>query len=165
MIRKDVKLGFAIGGVLLAVLVVYVLVGTGGDERAQNNGAPIVTEDTSQSAASHTAAPPNSNSPNTHDVPQPVTGATGATGAVADASHGSGSGTIPPATDTAPPVRTEVAAAQEHGDPNHDLWGKVLNEGHLLMSETPTPVGGMSARPIMLLNGGRTGLLGMRRWC
>jgi nucleoid-associated protein YgaU len=145
MIRKDVKLGFAIGGVLLAVLVVYVLVGTGGEERGQNNGAGIVTEDTSQSSVgSHTAGPPNNAPTNSHDVHPP----TNATGAAADASRGGAA--VPPATDTSLPPATPTpkpeVAAQEQRDPNRDLWGKALNEGQLLMSETPTPVGGISAR-------------------
>src|SRR5262245_52071721 len=44
MIRKDVKLGFAIGGVLLAVLVVYMLVGTGG-KPTNGQGANLITEE------------------------------------------------------------------------------------------------------------------------
>ena len=64
MMRKDVKLGFAIGGVLLAVLVVYVLVGTG-NKGPENGGAGIVTEDTSTAAAAD--ASKNSNK---HDTPK-----------------------------------------------------------------------------------------------
>src|SRR4051812_3639878 len=41
--RKDVKLGFAIGGVLLAVLIVYVLVISGGDNKP--NDVSLVTSD------------------------------------------------------------------------------------------------------------------------
>src|SRR5207248_615955 len=50
MMRKDVKLGFAIGGVLLAVLVVYALVGMG-NNGAEHGGAGIVTEDASGAAS------------------------------------------------------------------------------------------------------------------
>jgi nucleoid-associated protein YgaU len=46
--RKDVKLGFAIGGVLLAVVVVYVLVVSGGDKKADQ--VSLITGDQNQTS-------------------------------------------------------------------------------------------------------------------
>ena len=52
--RKDVKLGFAIGGVLLAVVIVYVLVVSGGDNKTTQ--VALTTQDTS--SAGDKSAPP-----------------------------------------------------------------------------------------------------------
>src|SRR3954451_16569112 len=58
MMRKDVKLGFAIGGVLLAVVVVYILVGTGNSERKRlaENGPGVVTEEVANGGATNGGA-------------------------------------------------------------------------------------------------------------
>src|SRR5688572_24311992 len=71
--RKDVKLGFAIGGVLLAVLIVYVLVVPGGGDKrlsqatggaAQTNGGGVTLEPVAPNNAPGNTAP-NRNAPTT----------------------------------------------------------------------------------------------------
>ena len=65
--RKDVKLGFAIGGVLLAVLIVYVLVVPGGgDQRvAQATGGGAGQAGNGNVSLEPVAPPTNSNAPTT----------------------------------------------------------------------------------------------------
>jgi LysM repeat protein len=53
--RKDVKLGFAIGGVLLAVVIVYVLVVSGGDNKTTQ--VALTTQD--NTGAANQSAPPS----------------------------------------------------------------------------------------------------------
>lgn len=161
MMRKDVKLGFAIGGVLLAVVVVYVLVGTGGGEERQrpNSDATIVTEDTSTqrpSVASGSGNSPSQAAPSVTPVNQNNT-------ASREPSHAGGSTELGSATGTPGSERTQAAggartadlttpdtaapaqSVAQNGSANSDAWNKALHEG-LLMSATPTPPGGVSAR-------------------
>src|SRR5438045_9367846 len=91
MVRKDVKLGLAIGGVLLAVVVVYALVGTG-SKTNENPGAGIVTEDTAGPGGTASTSPkPNevakpadpAPSPSIADAPKPTHDATSGGSSVA----------------------------------------------------------------------------------
>lgn len=137
MMRKDVKLGFAIGGVLLAVLVVYMLVGTGNGDHSTggSGGAGIVTEDTAGKAAPGKIAdagtpkpPPDSSTPNNTN---------GIAGNIGGRDPSAPSMTGP----TTAPAGRVAANETKPGDPNHDLWNSALNEGQLLISKTPDAPG------------------------
>jgi nucleoid-associated protein YgaU len=136
MLRKDVKLGFAIGGIMLAVVIVYVLVVPSGDKK----GVSVVTDDSvSKSDTTPLPVPPD----------QTVDGKT-ADPETADKSN------APPAnpTDAAPSPATmpSVAPGTSAGDsstagtPTPSTsggadWNKLLSEGSsspTMMSETPT---------------------------
>ncbi|CAN5515530.1 hypothetical protein BH09PLA1_BH09PLA1_32360 [soil metagenome] len=128
MMRKDVKLGFAIGGVLLAVLVVYVLVGTGNGDQ-NRGGATIVTED----PASAKIAPDKTASANPPKLPD--TSALNNTAGIVGSSTAQDSSRAPL---NAP--ANAVATNDQVSKPNesdHDLWNSALNEGQLLISKTP----------------------------
>src|SRR5689334_1009108 len=62
MMRKDVKIGFAIGGVLVAVLVVYVLAVSGGKKDAGvqlvDAPTPVPVGTTATAGSEHPAAQP-----------------------------------------------------------------------------------------------------------
>ena len=130
MMRKDVKLGFAIGGVLLAVLVVYVLVGTGTSSNDPNhqNGAGIVTEDTSAKTVRKVA---DLNSPKIGEVSNPSTIGNTSGNLTAGDSPSSSTPTIHgPAT--APSNSVAGANPNDPGKPrdaNNDLWGSARMKG------------------------------------
>ena len=155
--RKDVKLGFAIGGVLLAVLIVYVLVVPGGGDKrltsATGGDASSQTAGGAGSGVSLEPVPP---------VPPPVTPSTTTestnTGAVAQAPQ-----SPPPAPPTTfnPPPSAPSARAAGGTDPfeqpkdeavasanskSRDVdWSKLLNDSQVLMVPEPTPAGGRAA--------------------
>jgi nucleoid-associated protein YgaU len=136
MMRKDVKAGLAIGGVLLAVVVVYVLVGTG--NHTEPNGAGIVTEDTSGVSSAGNTSKPN-DSIKSDPVP-PVADSSKPTHDVAPPTIKSD----PPAPTTGPSVTSKgatdaIASAAVAHDANSDLWDKTLTTGQLMLSQTPTP--------------------------
>jgi hypothetical protein len=144
MMRKDVKLGFAIGGVLLAVLVVYVLVGTGGSRSGQ--GAELVTEDGAKPTASDSSLALRS-----QDNKKPD----GLSNSPADLTASSSSSADRPKT-----AESGIAAINPSGTPrdgapgsnarptgansDEDIWGKALSTGQLLMTQTPTATDGAS---------------------
>ena len=132
MMRKDVKLGFAIGGVLLAVLVVYVLVGTGNGDH-NNGGAGLVTEDTAAKTAPDKVADASTSKPPIDSTSHNSTGSI--------ASNVAGRDSIIGGPTTAPSTGGLASndANAKPGDPNHDLWNSALNEGQLLISKTPDP--------------------------
>jgi len=152
MMRKDVKLGLAIGGVLLAVVVVYALVGTG-SKTSETGGAGIVTEDTSGAGTNSTAsAPPRTNELTKAPDPAPAPSTADASKPTHEPTPG-GSSTIaaekPQPPTTAPSMAgsgaTDAIASAATGnkpghDANADLWDKTLNTGELMMSQTPAPV-------------------------
>lgn len=153
MMRKDVKLGFAIGGVLLAVVVVYALVGTGNKD-ASNGGAGIVTEEPS---AKNPADGATADAKNPASKPESAkTEPTTSPSSLADANRPAPpTESQPPATAPANGTNSAAGAATDsiaslalHNpadaahDPNSDLWDKALNTGELMLSQTPTPASG-----------------------
>jgi len=116
--RKEVKLGFAIGGVLLAVLFIYVLV--------ISSGPPVKNRDVSLAK------------PEVSSVPPPANQA---------ADNSKSAEPAPQTTDPFKPQSTAapVTAAPTAGTPD-DRWSKALHTGKLdagevplLMTQTPVP--------------------------
>jgi nucleoid-associated protein YgaU len=131
--RNDVKLGFAIGGVLLAVLIVYVLVVPGGSngtksakvDSKKTDHSKVTLEPLAPPAATQASAPPSA--PAGVFTPPAALGATSQPTEVA-----SNDGE----TDAAAKVVDPPAPSKAK-----DLdWSKLLNSP-TLMSETPTPAG------------------------
>jgi nucleoid-associated protein YgaU len=124
MLRKDVKLGFAIGGIMLAVVVVYVLVVPSGEKK--NVG--VVTDD-SQSAKTDATPPPD------------TIGSGAKPGEPLEADKTNAPPADPTKVDAGQPPATEpsaVSAGTTSGGPD---WNKLLSEGSsspTMMSETPT---------------------------
>jgi nucleoid-associated protein YgaU len=122
--RKDVKLGFAIGGVLLAVLIVYVLVVPGGGDKRLSSATGDAQQTQSGGGAGVSLEPV---------TPQPATrpsgGGSGATVSVPPAA--------PPAKFTPPaggtdPFEQPEAVASKNGKGDLD-WSKLLNDSQVLM--------------------------------
>ena len=113
--RKDVKLGFAIGGVLLAVVVVYVLVISGGDNKS--NPVTLNTGDGQTAPA---------DKPAEDKTPAPV--ATSTEQATDPFKSSAPAPAVAPATDNDKPKAD-------------DKWSAALNSGKLpvMMTETPAP--------------------------
>jgi nucleoid-associated protein YgaU len=125
MLRKDVKLGFAIGGIMLAVVIVYVLVVPSGDRKTVS----VVTDD-SQSPTKTDISPlpapsePKSSEPETADK----SNAPPADPSKADVAQ---------APTTAPSAAPSGNTAASGGSD----WNKLLAEGSsspTMMSETPS---------------------------
>lgn len=126
--RKDVKLGFAIGAVLLVVLIVYVLAVSGdsgnktvaqGDEAAdvQDGGVSLEPVDGGD-APVPPPAPAAEFSPPAEDGRDPFA--------------------------PAPSPSSNTAANDDgsaEGAPSKDDWNKILNEQLVLMTETPQRTG------------------------
>ncbi|HMB96620.1 MAG TPA: LysM peptidoglycan-binding domain-containing protein, partial [Tepidisphaeraceae bacterium] len=112
--RKDVKLGLAIGGVLLAVVVVYVLVVSGGDK--QPNPVVLTTPD-QPSGGDKTTEDKTAPSANSDQSGDPFKSA--------------------PAVAAAP---TTAPTASDQPKPD-DKWSAALNTGKLpmMLTETPAP--------------------------
>jgi nucleoid-associated protein YgaU len=127
--RKDVKLGFAIGGVLLAVLIVYVLVVPGGGDKR-------LTSTSGGDANSQTAHNGGGNGGVSLEpvTPQPATKPSGTAGggAVATGTPPAAPPTnfTPPAGGTDPFEQPEAAASNKSKEVD---WSKLLND-----SQTPT---------------------------
>jgi nucleoid-associated protein YgaU len=109
--RKDVKLGFAIGGVLLAVVIVYVLVVSGGDNKSTQ--VALTTQDTSTS----TSAGDKSTAPTADQTSDPFK-----------------------STPTVAAPTTAPSSESDKPKPD-DKWSAALNTGKLpvMMTETPSP--------------------------
>jgi nucleoid-associated protein YgaU len=128
MLRKDVKLGFAIGGIMLAVVVVYVLVVPSGDKKTVG----LVTDDTPSGKTDATPTP-DGLAPDGKAAEPLIADKTNAPPAdptKADAS--STPATMPSAASNA------GTTATPSGGPD---WNKLLAEGSsspTMMSETPT---------------------------
>lgn len=132
--RKDVKLGFAIGGVLLAVVVVYVLVvPNNGEKRGANlaGGDTASNVTTSDATASNGAADASAGSP---------TESAASDTAVADNTTEQPAGAH---TDAQPNVAAAVDSNASSGETRADAssanrqgldWDKLLNEGAELPS-------------------------------
>ncbi|WP_428940933.1 LysM peptidoglycan-binding domain-containing protein [Fontivita pretiosa] len=131
MMRTDVKLGFAIGGVLLAVLIVYVLVISGPDDQPQQ-----VSLDTATSTSATQASPGNSGAASADparaaNTVDPFTPTTGVASVNSDAEGASGEsmGALP------------GSAA--------DQWSAALNDGRIpvMMTSTPQPAAPDTPQP------------------
>src|SRR5688500_5357966 len=147
--RKDVKLGFAIGGVLLAVLIVYVLVVPGGRDKRLSSATG---EDGTQQAdggagvSLEPVVPPPATQPSGTGVAQVPPAA-------------------PPSTFTPPPGGTDPleqpkgddasAAVAKSGDAkSRDLdWSKLLNDSQMLMV---TPENKTAVTPVTSSAGGKS---------
>ncbi len=168
--RKDIKLGFAIGGVLLAVLIVYILAVTAGESPVtpvtlDTTGAEVAPADKTTAdkttADATTAAPadkaPDKSANNPIDKPtdKPASKLVVASGekeitdpaiarpaaVPADGSTSDTPATKPAGASTATPV---LAAAS-------DAWDSLLNNPPM-MSRTPTPADKPTTAPSALSN-------------
>jgi len=157
--RNDVKLGFAIGGVLLAVLIVYVLVVPGGssaNKQVSTSNGKVTLEPVGGGAATTQpsappAAPPASFTPQSPAVPSAASNDTQA--AKTDALGSAGDASDPAkdaATAEASKSDTSAAAKPASGNGNNkDIdWNKLLNEQPMAMAQTPVAgsVKGKSAK-------------------
>jgi nucleoid-associated protein YgaU len=144
--RNDVKLGFAVGGVLLAVLIVYVLVVPGGSSTpkqvskntpAQNDGKVTLEP------AAPPAAPPADFTPPAADK----------SGAVAAKTETAAPGLVnEPQKDAADAgvakndsAGAGAVASSSNGASKDVDWNKLLNEPPALMSDTPVKTGAAAA--------------------
>ena len=140
--RKDVKLGFTIGGVLLAVLIVYVLIISSGPQQKNSSDISLAK---APSTAGHDPG-------GAGEAQQPGPG-----GAVKDNAEQKPAGdaaTIDPFKTSIPGTTDEKPAASGAANSaadEHDAWSRALNTGTiatkektppLLLTETPTPAGG-----------------------
>jgi nucleoid-associated protein YgaU len=127
--RKDLKIGLAIGAVLLVVLIVYLAVPSQNDQLAQNPvGADVQTSDSgapTPSTASH------------EDTAKRAAGDTSASEQpkVAPPAHVDGGTAGEPKSEQA-----SAAAGKGKVDP-FSIWGDALEQGKLpVISETPPPL-------------------------
>jgi nucleoid-associated protein YgaU len=139
MLRKDVKLGFAIGGIMLAVVVVYVLVVPGGDKKTVS-----VVPDDSQGSSQATPSPAPT------DAKVGDTKAGDAKAAEPEIANGNNAPPADPtkADSTATPTTLPSAAASDAtgNAPSNAAgrasdWNKLLAEGSsspTMMSQTPS---------------------------
>ncbi len=125
MIRKDIRLGFAFGGVALAVIVVYVL--TASDAKTQKKGATIA--DGTSPGMIETVSP---------DAVALKTSADKVADKIVDRTAGKLTGDSKPITDEAD--KSAVATNADKPDANSELWKSTLDKGVLpvLMTETPS---------------------------
>jgi nucleoid-associated protein YgaU len=134
--RKDLKIGLAIGAVLLVVLIVYLAVPPSNDQLAQNPvGGAGDTASSSTTTEPGTSQPPTSSEPK-HEAAKPAASDTSTT-------------TTPPSPKIDPPAHADAGtgATEEHAsaadkakkqDP-FDIWADGLNSGKLpVISETPS---------------------------
>jgi nucleoid-associated protein YgaU len=126
--RKDVKLGFAIGGVLLAVLIVYVLVVPGGgDKRVASATGEASQSGTGSGVSLEPVAP-------TTPATQPS--GSGVAGTPPPAPPVS---VTPPAGGTDPFEQPEAVAGNGSNAKAKDVdWSKLLNDSQMLMVQTPS---------------------------
>jgi nucleoid-associated protein YgaU len=133
--RNDVKLGFAIGGVLLAVLIVYVLVVPGGTSQQKKSAQTnAISVGSSTGAGKTVTLEPVTPPAPTVGTTAPIVPAP----AVADSKSATPEKTDPFASKSDTSNDT-VAKAPAKGN---DLdWNKLLNEQPVLMTETPVSAG------------------------
>jgi nucleoid-associated protein YgaU len=143
MMRKDVKLGFAIGGVLLAVLVVYVLVVSGSDPASEP--VSLATGDT------------QTQTPLDNKTPEPAP-AVEAPAEVASRNPATAPSQPPAETPPTDPFGTVASADSEpitELSKPQDPWAAALHQGNtpeLMMSTTPVP----TAPVVPVVSGGST---------
>jgi nucleoid-associated protein YgaU len=143
--RKDVKLGFTIGGVLLAVLIVYVLVVSSGPPQHRNDVSLVKPELAPADAGPAGASGKQSGEAAAASAPKPSS-----SDREVDAAK------IDPFKPTIP--ATDASKSPQPTPGVEDKWAAALNTGKvpaeqlpLLMTKTPTPSdarnGGGSATP------------------
>jgi nucleoid-associated protein YgaU len=129
LMRKDVKLAFAVGGILISVLIVYVMVVPGSDKRPDRQ--PVSLDEKSQAAApSDKTAPPaaTDKSDKPADAPKP-----------ADTVASASTGDKDKAPDAAPTTKPTDPFASAGGD-KEDTWIMALNRGSVpMMTSAPPP--------------------------
>ncbi len=127
MVRKDVKLGFIIGGVLLLVVVVYALVATGDKKK----GAQLTKVDPNQATAADTSADSRNETKTDTQIDTPPPAPEKATAEKTETDNAS-------ATQPAAAKANDPFAA---GPKEDDRWLMALNHGQMptLMSTTPAP--------------------------
>ena len=126
--RKDVKLGFAIGGVLLAVLIVYVLVVPGGGDKrlASSTGGDGNSQATKTDRGGGVSLEPV--------TPQPATQPSHATGsAVAGGPPAAPPQSFTPPTGGTDPFEQPDASANANSKTKDVDWSKLLNDSQMLM--------------------------------
>ncbi len=130
--RKEVKLGFAIGGVVLAVVIVWVL-SVGGSGKPKTQAGAVGAKAADPAAAR--SITPSSESLNTEKPA--VAPAPAAPGSVA--ANDSAKSDAPPSA-----APSQETASAEKPKANGDLdWGKLLNGDQQipLIAQTPSPAG------------------------
>ena len=144
MMRKDVRIGFAIGGVLLAVLIVYGLVTSGPAPR--NHEVTLAPDDPAAASKNPKQSnPPAADKPQDAAAPQTAERSGGTDASAGNAPRGTGenastgNGTTNGSV-AANPVRPPTTAPA-------DKWERALNNGVLMVhSETPA-LGSAGAQP------------------
>ena len=130
MLRKDVKLGFAIGGVMLAVVVVYVLVVPNND---RSKTANLVTEDTQGTTTVNSGTKPDQTAVDSKTDEKSI--------AVApDSGKPDNVGETPVA---ATPTTAPADATAKSG--KGDIWDIALRDGVIPPSMSSTPTSNLPA--------------------
>ena len=144
--RKDVKLGFAIGGVLLAVLIVYVLVVPGGGDKRVASATGGASQSGGGGGAGVSLEPVAPTTPATQPNGTGATaGAAGTPPPAAPATFTPPAGGTDPFEQPDPAVASNVSNGKPKDTTNVD-WSKLLNDSQMLMVQTPSkPV--VSAAP------------------
>ena len=133
MLRKDVKLGFAIGGVMLAVVVVYVLVVPNNDRKT-----PLVVEEGQANGTSvNTGTPAKDVSVATDQKPgdtKPIDITAADTGEVKPDNVGDTKSSVAISGSNQPTTAPSVAT-------KGDVWDLALRDGVIPPSMSSTPTG------------------------
>ena len=125
--RKDVKLAFAVGGILISVLIVYVMVVPGGDKRSDRQ--PVSLEEKSQQTVT-------TQTPVSPAVTDKTTDAPKATEVASDQKPADA------AAPTTKPTDPFASASDKTNDKDkEDTWMLALNRGSVPMMTSAPPVG------------------------
>jgi nucleoid-associated protein YgaU len=150
MMRKDVRIGFAIGGVLLAVLIVYGLVTSGPNPR--NNEVTLAPDDPAAGGGAGSASRADQKQSSDANKPQPGSGtSSGAAQPGERAGQRDLTGGNAPTAGADRPTGTNAGNGSASGSGNGsvaakappttgptDKWERALNHG-VLMVHTETP--------------------------
>jgi nucleoid-associated protein YgaU len=138
--RKDVKLGFAIGGVLLSVLVVYVLVVSGGSSSAETPQPVSLAMTADKTPAAAPAAPaeqPQQQRRNRNQQRQNNEGASQASSQQPRPEQSRAEQPQPPAQQ-AKPATAPSQASEVVSNAKSDVWSALHGGMPALMTTTPT---------------------------
>lgn len=143
--RKDVKLGFAIGGVMLAVLIVYVLVVPGGTDQRLSQAVNGTSSQTASGVRLEPVVPPPVNpngSPSLNPTTKPADNNAVAAGPQAPPAAPPAAVVPPPVDPFEQPKPDATAAARAADAKSRDVdWNKLLNDSQMLMQQTPVRTG------------------------